>query len=64
MRYEILRDFSGAPDGHSVIEYKAGTTVELPADLAEGVMRDGWVRPHVEISNKAIVSDGKRGGKK
>jgi hypothetical protein len=56
MLCKILKDFPGAPDGHSVVEYKAGETVELPDDLAAGVVRDGLARPHIE--NKAIVSDG------
>lgn len=68
MLYEILKDFKGSQDGRLTEQFTAGTQVELSAYLVAAIEGD-WARPVkvVEISNKAVVSDGgtgKRAAKK
>ena len=64
MLYEIFKDFPGSQDGSRTEQFKAGTQVELSDYLAACIPAD-WARPvkTVEIENKAIITDGKRGRK-
>ncbi len=43
--YEILEDFNGSPDGYTVIEFKTGAIMEMPASLATVALTEGWAKP-------------------
>lgn len=62
MKYEILKDFKGSQDGRFTETFEAGTVAEL-SDYLAGCAPTGSIRPvkSVEIDNKAIITDGKRG---
>ncbi len=47
---EILRRTRGAPDGFTVRTYRAGETHDLPDDLAQVFLREGWGKPAVRPS--------------
>jgi len=63
---EILKDFPGSQDGLKVTHFKAGETVEI-SDYLMSCIDKSWVRvlkkAGPEISNKAIITQGKKGGK-
>lgn len=65
MLHDILQDFPGSQDGRFTEQFKAGTQAELSDYLAQIVVREGWAKPVkiIEIDNKAIITDGKRGRK-
>lgn len=43
--YEVLKDFKGSPDGHTVIHYLKGQDeVELDDDLAKVALEEKWVK--------------------
>lgn len=42
--FKVLKDFKGSPDGYTVIEYVAGTEVELTPDLAHVAVKEKWVK--------------------
>lgn len=44
MKYEVLKDFRGAPEGHTVIEYRKGEIVEITGSLAEIALKKKWIR--------------------
>jgi len=44
-KYDILQDFKGSPDGHTVIQYTKGQTeVELNDALAEVALGEKWAK--------------------
>ena len=43
--HTILKDFRGSPDGSQVIDYVAGTVVELAPSLAVVAVKEGWAAP-------------------
>lgn len=45
MRYRILKDFKGSPDGRYAVQYHAGEEVELTDSLAEVALAEGWAKP-------------------
>lgn len=53
-KFNVLKDFKGSPDGHTVIEYKKGETAELEGDLAKVALEEKWVKP-----SKAAEKDAK-----
>ena len=64
MLYDIIKSFPGSQDGRRTEHFEAGTQRELSDYLAAIVVPDGWARPAgqpVEISNKAVTSDGTGG---
>jgi len=66
---EILKDFPGSQDGVTTTQFYAGQIVEL-SDYLMSCIDKSWVRvtsdkpKQKEISNKAIITDGEKGGKK
>jgi len=63
MRYKILKDFKGSPDGSTVLEFKSGQEADLN-DYLYSVIDKSWVTPvsaspAVEIDNKAVITEGK-----
>lgn len=48
MRYKVLKDFKGSPDGRFAVDYKAGETVELTASLSEVALAEKWVETVAE----------------
>lgn len=44
-KFNVLKDFKGSPDGHTVIEYKKGETAEMEGDLAKVALEEKWVKP-------------------
>jgi len=44
MKFEILKDFKGSPDGYTIITYSKGDEVELDAGLAEVALAEKWAR--------------------
>lgn len=42
--YKVLKDFKGSPDGYTVVEYVAGTEVDLAPDLAKVAVKEKWVK--------------------
>jgi len=65
MLHDILKNFPGSQDGTKTEQFKAGEQAELSDYLAAIFVREGWAKPvkSVEIQNKAIITDGKRGKK-
>ena len=68
---EILKDFPGSQDGLKVTHFKAGEVVNI-SDYLMSCIDKSWVRvigkpedreEQPEISNKAIITQGKKGGK-
>lgn len=55
-KFDVLKDFKGSPDGHTVIEYKKGETVELEGDLAKVAQEEKWVKPN-KASEKAAKAE-------
>jgi hypothetical protein len=53
-KFNVLKNFKGSPDGHTVIEYKKGETAELEGDLAKVALEEKWVKP-----SKAAEKDAK-----
>lgn len=46
MRYTVLKDFKGSPDGRFAVDYTAGgEPVELTESLAIVAIAAGWVEP-------------------
>lgn len=45
MKYEVLKDFRGSPDGCRVIDYKKGQVVDIVDSLAEVALAEKWVKP-------------------
>lgn len=45
MRYRILKDFKGSPDGRYAVQYRAGEDAELTDSLAEVALAEGWAAP-------------------
>lgn len=70
---KILKDFPGSQDGLTVTQFKAGEVVEI-SDYLMSCIDKSWVsvvknpfdntEDQPEISNKAIVTEGKKGGNK
>lgn len=65
---EVLKDFTGSQDGIFATDFTAGEIVEL-SDYLMGCVEKSWVKvlakkAEPEISNKAVITDGKNGGKK
>lgn len=48
MKYKILKDFPGSPDGSTVVHYKKDDEVELTKSLADCVVPEGWAKPVIE----------------
>ncbi len=44
MKLKMLKTCLGSPDGRRVVEYLKGETHDLPADLAEAFVSQGWAR--------------------
>ncbi len=42
MKFKIVKDFKGSPDGARVEQYVAGTVVELVDSLAAVAIAEGW----------------------
>ena len=42
--FKVLKDFKGSPDGYTVVEYAAGTEVDLAPDLAQVAVKEKWVK--------------------
>ena len=58
-KYEILQDFKGSPDGHTVIQYiKGQDDVELNDELAKVALEEKWVR-HSKSADKAAKARAK-----
>lgn len=55
MKYKILKDFKGSPNGSTVVEYTKGETVELTDSLAAAVVPEGWAK---EVNGVTIKIDG------
>lgn len=62
MKYRILNDFKGSPDGRYAVQYHAGEEVELTASLAEVALAEGWAKPVAE-AHEDHKKTGKKGGK-
>jgi propanediol dehydratase small subunit len=65
---EILKDFTGSQDGIFATDFTAGEIADL-SDYLMGCIDKSWVKVisqknAAEISNKAVITDGKNGGKK
>ncbi len=44
MKLKMLKTCLGSPDGRRVVEYLKGETHDLPADLAQVFVSQGWAR--------------------
>lgn len=42
--FKILKDFKGSPDGYTVIDYVAGSKVDLVPSLAEVAVKEKWAK--------------------
>ena len=42
--FKILKDFKGSPDGYTVIDYVAGSKVDLAPSLAEVAVKEKWAK--------------------
>lgn len=58
MTFKILKDFRGSPDGSTVVDYVAGTVVELTPSLAAVAVKEKWAR---EVSAKDRLDSADRG---
>jgi hypothetical protein len=43
--YAIIENFKGSPDGCTVIDFLAGSVMEMPASLASVAIAEGWAKP-------------------
>lgn len=59
MKYNILKDFAGSPDGCTVVQYVAGSTAELSASLAEVALAEGWAKEAMEDADKQATTETK-----
>lgn len=59
MKYEILKDFPGSQDGTKSEWFYAGTVVDL-SDYLVSCVDPAWIKPSLEVDNKAIITDGRR----
>lgn len=47
-KYEVMQDFKGSPDGHTVIQFTKGGEIDhadLGDDLAGVALSEKWVKP-------------------
>ena len=44
MRYKVLKDFKGSPDGRFAVDYAKGEVVPLTKSLAAVALEEKWVR--------------------
>jgi len=51
----------GSPDGIQVIEYQAGQKYDLPQELADVLLREGWAEEDKVIE---LETKGKKSGRK
>jgi hypothetical protein len=50
--YEILKPFNYSPDGVTVVRYQAGETQPVSADLAPGLIAEGFIKdPNAKASD-------------
>ena len=42
--FKVLKDFKGSPDGYTVIDYAAGSKVDLVPSLADVAVKEKWVK--------------------
>jgi len=57
MKFKVLRDFKGAPNGCVVVDYKKGDEVDLTDSLAEVALAEKWVaRIKESKSTKAVAA--------
>jgi len=42
--FKILKDFAGSPDGSTVVNYRAGETVDLTPSLAVVAVKEKWAK--------------------
>lgn len=56
--FEVLKDFKGSPDGHTVIAYTKGEEVELVESLAKVALAEKWVR-HSKSAEKVAKEKAK-----
>lgn len=59
MKFTVIKDFKGSPDGRYAVQYREGEEVELTASLAEVALAQGWVK---EVAEEA-ADDKKKSGK-
>ncbi len=45
MKLKMLKACLGSPDGRQVLEYLAGETYDLPEELGQVFVLQGWARP-------------------
>jgi hypothetical protein len=49
MNIRMLKTMRGSPDGIQVFEYRAGQKYDLPDDLAQVFLREGWAEEDKEL---------------
>src|SRR5574340_380925 len=55
-KYEVMQDFKGSPDGHTVIQFTKGSEIdhaELGDDLASVALSQKWVKPSKAAEKEA-----------
>lgn len=55
-KYEVIQDFKGSPDGHTVIQFTKGSEIdraELGDDLAGVALAEKWVKPSKSAEKEA-----------
>ena len=58
MKYDIIKDFKGSPDGHTVIEYTKGQEgVELEGELAKVALEEKWVKVSKAAAKEAKAKE-------
>jgi hypothetical protein len=45
MKIQMVTTERGSPDGNTVLEYEAGEEYEVPEELGEVFVREGWAKP-------------------
>jgi len=61
MKIRMLITKKGSPDGIQVIEYQAGQKYDLPQELADVLLREGWAEEDKVIE---LETKGKKSGRK
>ncbi len=61
MKIRMLVTKKGSPDGIQVIEYQAGQKYDLPQELADVLLREGWAEEDKVIE---LETKGKKSGRK
>ena len=59
MLVNILSVFRFAHGGVRVVEYRPASAVDLPADVADEALREGWAEPYQPAPSPEVEAESK-----